>query len=136
MVVREAKLAAMREFIVAMDTKNEKERADALKNVRVTKDHFTTALEKVRGTLDKSAIEEYERTQAWKILFSQEERTVLEKAAGAVQRASFGPKTEKRENTIEELNKLLYADKKDFKAIRDYTEELEKETQEESQMHM
>jgi len=115
MVVRESKLAAMREFIGAMDAKTEIERADALKNVRVTKVHFTTALEKVRGTLDKSAIEEYERTQAWKILYGQEERSVLEKAAGAVQRASFGPKTDKRESAIEEL---------------------ETEVAEESQMHM
>jgi len=136
MVVRESKLAAMREFIGAMDAKTEIERADALKNVRVTKVHFTTALEKVRGTLDKSTIEEYERTQAWKILYGQEERSVLEKAAGAVQRASFGPKTDKRESAIEELNKLLYAGRKNFKAIREHTEKLEKEVEEESQMHM
>ena len=107
-----------------------------LLKTKVSHKDFTTALEKVRGTLDKSAIEEYERTQAWKILFSQEERTVLEKAAGAVQRASFGPKNDSRESAIEELNKLLYAGKKDFKAIREQTEELDKEIKDESQMHM
>jgi len=60
-LVREAKLAAMREFITAMGEKSEEERRQAIGNVRITKKHFEEALGRVKGTLDLERLEEYER---------------------------------------------------------------------------
>ena len=43
-LVREAKMAAMRDFIVQMGGRSEQERKDAIKNVMLTKAHFDAAL--------------------------------------------------------------------------------------------
>ncbi len=45
-LVREAKMAAMRDFIIMMGTSNEHERKDAIKNVMMTQAHFDAALRK------------------------------------------------------------------------------------------
>jgi len=57
-LVREAKLAAMREFITAMKGKTETERQDAIGNVRITRAHFEEAMKKVRGSLDPETLEQ------------------------------------------------------------------------------
>ena len=56
-LVREAKMAAMREFILTMGDRDEKDRIDAIKNVMLTKAHFDAALLKVKGSLDRESIE-------------------------------------------------------------------------------
>ncbi len=58
-LVREAKMAAMREFIVVMGNSSEQERKDAIINVMITKAHFDAALLNVRGSLDHEAIEDF-----------------------------------------------------------------------------
>jgi len=60
-IVREAKMGAMREFIITMTGKTEQDRIDAVKNVMITKDHFKAAISKVKPSLDKEAIERSER---------------------------------------------------------------------------
>ena len=72
-LVREAKMAAMRDFIVQMGGRIEQERKDAIKNVMLTKAHFDAALLRVKGSLDQDAIEKSER-QAWEMLYNQEQR--------------------------------------------------------------
>ncbi|MDD4138323.1 MAG: CDC48 family AAA ATPase, partial [Methanoregula sp.] len=74
-LVREAKMAAMRDFIIQMGGRNELERRDAIKNVMMTKAHFDAALLKVKGSLDADAIERSER-QAWEMLYNQEQRAI------------------------------------------------------------
>ena len=90
-LVREAKMAAMRDFIVQMGDRNEQERRDAIKNVMLTRAHFDAALIRVRGSLDQEAIEKSER-QAWEMLYNQDQRTILDKALMTVARAGTGRK--------------------------------------------
>ena len=88
-LVREAKMAAMRDFIVQMGDRNEQERKDEIKKVMLTKAHFDAALLRVRGSLDQDAIEKSER-QAWEMLYNQDQRTILDKALMAIARAGDG----------------------------------------------
>ncbi|HIH02425.1 MAG TPA: AAA family ATPase, partial [Methanoregulaceae archaeon] len=123
-LVREAKLAAMREFITVMGEKTDQERADAAANIRLTKAHFDAALEKVRGSLDRDALEASER-QAWEMMYNQEQRSALEEAAAVVRRAELatmgvGPENELRQQA-DALRKAVFARKKDFAALRDQT---------------
>ncbi|MDD1707539.1 MAG: CDC48 family AAA ATPase, partial [Methanoregulaceae archaeon] len=56
-LVREAKLAAMREFIITMAGKSPDEMSDAAGNIRLTRKHFTEAEKKVKASLDAEALE-------------------------------------------------------------------------------
>ncbi len=123
-LVREAKMAAMRDFIVQMGDRTEQERKDAIKNVMLTKAHFDAALLKVKGSLDAAAIEKSER-QAWEMLYNQEQRTILDKAALLLHRAGLTHK-KADEKQADELRTAIYARKKDFAAITKMAESLEK----------
>jgi transitional endoplasmic reticulum ATPase len=122
-LVREAKMAAMRDFIVVMSARTEQERTDAIKNVMLTRAHFDAALLKVKGSLGSEEIEKAER-QAWGMLYNMEQRTILEKALSAIHRAGAAPKKAK-EHITDELRKATYQRKKDFAVIRKLTEALE-----------
>jgi transitional endoplasmic reticulum ATPase len=128
-VVREAKMAAMRDFIVQMGDRSEQERTDAIKNVMLTKAHFDAALQNVRGSLDKDAIEKSER-QSWEMLYNGEQREILNKAAVLVSSAGMGRK-KADEKIVTELRRLTFARKKDFAAISKAIESLEKKMEKE-----
>ena len=128
-LVREAKMAAMRDFIVQMGTRSEQERKDAIKNVMLTKAHFDAAILKVKGSLDEDAIEKSER-QAWEMLYNQEQREILSKAAMLVTSAGIGHK-KADEKAVKELRRLTFSRKKDFAAISKMTETLEKKLEKE-----
>ncbi|QSZ66090.1 AAA family ATPase [Methanofollis aquaemaris] len=126
-VVREAKLAAMREFIDAMRDKSPQERDDAVANVRVTKRHFDAAFERVKPSLPRERLEEFERL-SWEILYSGEQRAALEKASSLVKRAGLvkeAGKDEKIKDLVGALEAATFARKKDFAGIRQLTEDLE-----------
>ena len=123
-LVREAKMAAMRDFIVDMGERSEQERMDAIKNVMLTKAHFDASLLRVRGSLDEGAIERSER-QAWEMLYSKEQREILNKAALLLTSAGMGHK-KADEKAVLELRRLTFARKKDFAAISKMAETLEK----------
>ncbi|EHQ35950.1 CDC48 family AAA ATPase [Methanoplanus limicola] len=124
MIVREAKLGAMREFIAAMAERSDEEKADALANVRLTKKHFEDALKRVKGTLDKDSIEEYER-KAWPVIYGYDERKELENAASLLKRAEYGDKSDEITKISKELSGMVYAPKKNFSEIQKLTEKLE-----------
>jgi transitional endoplasmic reticulum ATPase len=123
-VVREAKMAAMRDFIIQMGGRTEQERKDAIKNVMLTKAHFDAAILKVKGSLDREAIEQSER-QAWQMLYNTEQREILEKASAAIHRSGMVPDTPDEAHTGK-LRTALYQRKKEFAKIKKLTEELEK----------
>jgi transitional endoplasmic reticulum ATPase len=123
-LVREAKMAAMRDFIVQMGDRTEQERKDAIKNVMLTKAHFDEALLKVRGSLDADAREKSER-QSWEMLYNQEQREILNKAAVLVCGAGMGRK-KPDEKAVRELRRLVFGRKKDFAVISRLVETLEK----------
>jgi transitional endoplasmic reticulum ATPase len=125
-VVREAKMAAMRDFIVHMTGSTEQERKDAIKNVMLTKAHFDAAILKVKGSLDRDAMEQSER-QAWQMLYNTEQREILDKASAAIHHAGMLHK-DADEAALAGLRKATYQRKKDFTAIKKMTEELEKKS--------
>ncbi|MDD1683605.1 MAG: CDC48 family AAA ATPase [Methanoregula sp.] len=123
-LVREAKMAAMRDFIVRIGTRSEQERREAIKNVMLTKAHFDAALLRVKGSLDEAAIEKSER-QAWEMLYNLEQREILHKAAVLVRGAGLGLRGSDVKS-LQKLRHLTFARKKDFAAIRKITDALEK----------
>lgn len=122
-LVREAKLAAMREFIQVMGGKPEQEITDAAVNVRITRKHFDEAKKKVKGSLDQDTLEASER-QAWEMLYNQDQRTILENAAAAIRRA--GLQREKEIDTAD-LRAATFGRTKDFNEIKRLTSRLEDE---------
>ena len=123
-LVREAKMAAMREFIIVMGTQGEQERKDAIKNVMITRAHFAAALLNVRGSLDREAVEQSEQ-QSWELLYNEEQRSILKNASAALIRAGMKQKGTSNP-AIATLRKATYHGKKDFPAIKKLTENLEK----------
>ncbi len=123
-LVREAKMAAMRDFIIQMGGRTDQERKDAIKNVMLTKAHFDAALLRVKGSLDQEAIEKSER-QAWEMLYNQEQRTILDKASMLIARAGMAHK-KADDKLAGDLRTAVYARKKDFAGIKKLTDSLEK----------
>jgi transitional endoplasmic reticulum ATPase len=122
-LVREAKLAAMREFIVTMAGKSPDEMSDAAGNIRLTRKHFTEAEKKVKASLDAEALEAAER-QAWEMLYSGDQREILEAAMGAVHRAEL--RKEHGQDT-RDLKALVFARTKDWNEIKRLTHRLSEE---------
>ena len=127
-LVREAKMAAMREFIILMGNRGEQERKDAIKNVMITRAHFDAALLNVRGSLDREAIETSE-LQSWQMLYNEEQRIILKNASAALARAGMMHK-DATNPVIDALRKATYHGKKDFPSIKKLTEDLEKKFKE------
>ncbi|NLX49883.1 MAG: CDC48 family AAA ATPase [Methanospirillum sp.] len=123
-LVREAKLAAMREFISLMGDRTEQERTDAAANIRLTKAHFETGLDRIKASLDRDAIEASER-QAWEMMFGGEQRSVLEEAMAVVRRAELVAQgagaADDLGGAADDLRRAVFARKKDFVAIREKT---------------
>ena len=122
-LVREAKLAAMREFITMMAGKSPEEMGDAAINIRLTGKHFDEARKKVKGSLDDEALEAAER-QAWEMLYSGDQREILENALTAIKRVKFlgegAPDTT-------ELHGTVFARAKDWNKIKRLTHRLEED---------
>jgi len=123
-LIREAKMSAMRDFIVLMGTRTEPERKESIKNVMLTNVHFNAALLNVKGSLDRDALEKSER-QSWEMLYNQDQRAVLEKALSAINRSGMARK-KIDEQLIADLRKATYQRKKDFSEITKLTAGLEK----------
>jgi len=122
-VVREAKLEAMREFIKTMGEKTRQERDESLLNVRVTARHFKKALSRVKGTLDRDSIEDYEE-RSWPVIFNYEECSVLKKALSTIKQADFGEKNDEKTAAQEALRTKTFAGVKDITEIKKLTEKL------------
>jgi transitional endoplasmic reticulum ATPase len=90
----------------------------------VTRDHFNAALVKVRGSLDRDAMEKAEH-QAWMMLYNQDQRTILDNALAAINRAAV---TQKKidGSLVTDLRKATFRRKKDFPGITRLTDALEK----------
>ncbi len=126
-LVREAKLNAMREFIITMVGKSEQEMKDAVQYVKITKDHFEEAFKKVRPSMDPETLEESER-QAWRMLYNPEQQRILEQAASTVKRAEIrllsGEDKELRKHTTE-LQKATFGQHKNFTEISKLNKKVE-----------
>jgi len=132
-LVREAKLHAIRDFIAKMGGKSELEMKDAMANIRVTKEHFEFARQKVKPSLDRDAIEAAER-QSWEFIFNEDQRRMLEKALNVAKRAQLVEKSEKITSDAEELRDHVTSGRKQFDVISRQTKELETALKEEQKV--
>ena len=120
-LVREAKLAAMREFIRLMEGKSTQEINETVSNLRVTEAHFDEAFTRVRASVNREAREMYEQ-QSWQVLYTSEECELLEKARGII---AYGRVNAEDDTSYKDLSHLVYeSDTKDFKAIRSFIEQM------------
>jgi transitional endoplasmic reticulum ATPase len=128
-LVREAKLAAMREIIGGLAGMGDAERREAVKKVQVTPAHFDTAFGRVKGSLDRDTLEEQER-RSWEMIFSADERKSLESGLATVRRAelaSAGPEdSDDLVKATEDLRAEIFARRKDWKELKKGREKLEK----------
>lgn len=115
-LVREAKMAAIREFVKAMDGHDAEEIKLAAASVKIFKRHFDEALKRVRPSLDKSGRRDAERS-SWQYRFNEEDRRVLEKALTEINKAEYS--SNEVSDSIKELDDLLMAHKKDINRIKD-----------------
>ncbi len=132
-LVREAKLSAMREFIMTMGERSEHERRDAIGNIRITSEHFKDAFTRVKPSVSEDACEDYER-KAWEIIFNAEQRTILENAVTEIRRADLlsgeGAQAEEIKTLIRDLKSRVYAQTRDFDEIKGLTAALREKTEE------
>ncbi|HTY51728.1 MAG TPA: AAA family ATPase, partial [Methanomicrobiales archaeon] len=127
-LVREAKLAAMREIIGNLTGMNEAERKAALEKVQVTPANFETAFTRVKASLDKDDLEESER-KAWEMIFNADERKALGNAVGTLKKAELAAGPEPAEDLakgMEDLRSKIFARRKDWKELKKSRERLEK----------
>lgn len=122
-LVREAKLAAMREFIYLMKGRTDREMEEAVKNVRITGKHFDEAFSRVRASLDDSTREQYER-QAWDILYNQDQREILTHAVRVLHQRSVQERDDPRVKSL--YDEIYTRPIKDFPLIKKISEELDK----------
>ena len=120
-LVREAKLAAMREFIRLMEGRSSQEINEAVANLRVTKAHFDEAFTRVRASVNREAREMYEQ-QSWQVLYTSEECELLENARNII---TYGRANAENNISYKELSHLVYeSNTKDFKAIQSLIEKI------------
>jgi transitional endoplasmic reticulum ATPase len=128
-LVREAKLAAMREIVAGFPGKSEGERREAVAGVQITPGHFDQAFGRVKGSLDADTLEENER-RSWEMIYNAEERKALEGALAVLKRAelaSAGPEaSDELVKGMEDLRAGIFARRKDWKELKKYRERLEK----------
>ena len=119
-LIRQAKMAAMRDFIIKMGSRTDQERMDAIKKIMITKNYFDTALEAVKPSLtDEILIESVNRASI--LLYSQNERGIIQAAFALMKQAKM------RKEDYSQLRKAtLYSSKLDFKGIQKLTDQLKK----------
>lgn len=122
-LIREAKMSSMREYISLMTGRSDREMEDAAANVRITNRHFEEACTRIRRSLDDEAIRRYAH-ESWKILYNQDQRRILEKAARFILSAG---EVSIPEEDIQVLREQLYGEStKNFSQIQERTQELDK----------
>jgi transitional endoplasmic reticulum ATPase len=129
-LIREVKALVIDELIRTEESPEAGKKPEYL--IKITKYHFDTILEKMKGTLDSSDYEEYEQ-KSWDLLFSKEKREILYIAVNLLNQVDYL----KRKQAINpEINRLsddlknqIYWQKKSFDAIQKSTEELRRSLQ-------
>ena len=122
-LVHQAKLGAMRDFITVMADTSDEERQDAVVNIRITRKHFDDAAERVKGSLDRDALEAAER-QAWEMLYNYDQRAILENALATLARAGLKAVSD---IGVDALRKETFRPKKNFNEIKRLTSQLDEQ---------
>ncbi|HMK15982.1 MAG TPA: AAA family ATPase, partial [Methanomicrobiales archaeon] len=128
-LVREAKLAAMREIVASFGGMSDAERREAVQKVQITPAHFETAFTRVKPSLDRDTLEENER-KAWEMIYNAEERKALDSALAVIKRAELATAGREEPDEIaraaDSLREKVFARRKDWKELKKGREKLEK----------
>jgi transitional endoplasmic reticulum ATPase len=128
-LVREAKLAAMREVVATFAGMNDAGRREAVKKVQITPAHFDTAFTRVKGSLDRDTLEENER-RSWEMIYNTEERKSLDSSLAVIKRAELAPAGPEESDDLAKamagLRETVFARRKDWKELKKARETLEK----------
>jgi transitional endoplasmic reticulum ATPase len=97
--------------------------------IKITRQHFDTALENIKGTLDGTDFERFEQ-KSWDLLYAKGKRDILYQAVNLVNQTEYlkgkhalGDKIVRQ---ADELRDLVYWQRKSFDAIQKRTAELRK----------
>ncbi len=95
--------------------------------IKITRKHFDTALENIKGTLDGTDFERYEQ-KSWDLLYAKGKRDLLYQAVNLVNQVEYLKGKHALSDEIvrqaDELRDLVYWQRKSFDAIRERTAEL------------
>lgn len=118
-LIGEVKVIVMDEIIQGIDAGEIDE--TCLNTMKISKKHFTTALEQMRGSLDSSDFEKYEQ-KSWDLLYAQGKREILFEAVNLINQVEYLKKKGFVDNEInnisENLKNQIYWQKKSFDEIK------------------
>ncbi|WP_292428036.1 CDC48 family AAA ATPase [Methanoregula sp.] len=95
--------------------------------IKITRQHFDTALENIKGTLDGTDFERFEQ-KSWDLLYAKGKRDLLYQAVNLVNQIEYLKGKHALGDEIvrqaDELRDLVYWQRKSFDAIQERTDEL------------
>ena len=126
-LIGEVKVIVMDEIIQGIDAGEIDE--TSLNTMKISKKHFTTALEQMRGSLDSTDFEKYEQ-KSWDLLYAQGKREILFEAVNLINQVEYLKKKGFVDNEIinghENLKNQIYWQKKSFDEIKISISELKR----------
>jgi len=98
-------------------------------SIKITRQHFDTALEQIKGTLDGTDFEKYEQ-KSWDLLYAKGKRDILYQAVNLVNQVEYLKGKHALGDEIvrqaDELRDQVYWQRKSFDAIQERSAELRK----------
>ncbi len=126
-LIGEVKVIVMDEIIKDIDAGEIDE--TSLNTMKISKKHFDTALEQMRGSLDSTDFEKYEQ-KSWVLLYAQGKREILFEAANLINQIEYLKKKGSVDNEIirvsDSLKNQIYWQKKSFDEIKKSVSELKR----------
>jgi transitional endoplasmic reticulum ATPase len=96
-------------------------------SLKITRRHFDTALERIKGSLDGADFERYEQ-KSWDLLYGKNKRDILYQAANLVNQIEYlkgkNAVSDKISRRADELRDLVYWERKSFDTLKDRSDEL------------
>ena len=126
-LIGEVKIIVMDEIIKDIDAGEIDE--ISLNTMKISKIHFDTALEQMRGSLDSTDFEKYEQ-KSWVLLYAQGKREILFEAANLINQIEYLKKKGSVDNenirVSDNLKNQIYWQKKSFDEIKKSISELKR----------
>ncbi|MDP3395541.1 MAG: CDC48 family AAA ATPase [Methanoregula sp.] len=126
-LIGEVKVIVMDEIISGTDAGEIDE--ISINMIKISKKHFTTALEQMRGSLDSTDFEKYEQ-KSWDLLYAKGKREILFEAVNLINQVEYLKKKGSVDNEIirvsDHLRNQIYWQKKSFDEIKKSLSELKR----------
>jgi transitional endoplasmic reticulum ATPase len=126
-LIGEVKVIVMDEIIQGIDAGEIDE--ISINRIKISKKHFTTALEQMRGSLDSTDFEKYEQ-KSWDLLYAQGKREILYEAVNLINQVEYLKKKGSVDTDIirvsDNIRNQIYWQKKSFDEIKKSLSELKR----------